>query len=302
MRSAVREGVIEEAAALSERDPSQPAWEATEHRAWQSRRMEVYAAQVTRLDAGVGRIVSALTSAGRLDDTLIVFLSDNGASDETLPKVDLERFRRRTDILRTVTRDGREVRIGNQPSIEPGAEDTYASYGRAWANLSNAPFRYYKQWVHEGGIATPFIVHWPERRPPRRSRGAHALSIDRRAADAARRVRHRLPGRAVEGRSMLPALRGGRVADATLYWEHTGNAAVRHGQWKLVRQFSQPWELYDIQADRSELHDLAPRHPDLVADLAADWQAWADRVGVIPWSTTLNLYRTRGLTDEEAAG
>ena len=245
--------------------------------------------------------MSALTSAGRLDDTLIVFLSDNGASDETLPKVDPEGFRRRTDILRTRTRDGRAVRIGNQPSIQPGAEDTYASYGRAWANLSNTPFRYYKQWVHEGGIATPFIVHWPSGHlrdgavvhTPFQLTDVLPTLLD--ACDIA------CPD-GVEGRSMLPALRGGSVAEATLYWEHTGNAAIRRGQWKLVRQFAQPWELYDIQADRSELHDLAPRHPDLVADLVDNWQAWADRVGVIPWSTTLNLYRTRGLTDEEAAG
>ena len=91
----------------------------------------------------------------------MIFLSDNGASDEALPLVKLERFKERSDILRVRTRDGREVRFGNEPSIVPGPEDTYASYGRAWANLSNTPFRYYKQWTHEGGIATPFIVHWP---------------------------------------------------------------------------------------------------------------------------------------------
>jgi arylsulfatase len=87
-----------------------------------------------------------------------------------------------------------------------------------------------------------------------------------------------------------------------LFWEHTGNAALRQGRWKIVRQYDQPWELYDLDADRSELVDLAARQPALVRDLAGEWQRWADRVGVIPWQVTLDLYRQRGLTDEEAAG
>ena len=125
-------------------------------RAWKSTRR-----RSTGWIRGSAAIVDALDASGTLDDTLLLFLSDNGASDEALPLVELERFRTRTDILRAQTRDGRAVRIGNEPAIVPGPEDTYASYGRAWANLSNTPFRYYKRWVHEGGIATPLIVHWP---------------------------------------------------------------------------------------------------------------------------------------------
>jgi arylsulfatase len=101
---------------------------------------------------------------------------------------------------------------------------------------------------------------------------------------------------------MLPALRGEPTADSALVWEHTGYAAVRHGHWKLVRQYDQPWELYDLEADRSELLDLAASQPALVRELEAEWQRWAHRVGVIPWHVTLDLYRQRGLTDEEAAG
>jgi arylsulfatase A-like enzyme len=305
----IREGIIDESAQLSPRDGSAPAWEEIEQRAWQMRRMRAYAAQITRMDHGVGRIVGALTASGLLDDTLLIFLSDNGASDEGLPKVSLEKFKKRQDIVRTHTRDGREVRIGNTPDIRPGTEDTYASYGRAWANLSNVPFRYYKQWVHEGGIAAPFIVHWPNGGLKNRSivrtpfqltdvlpTILEACGVHYPTSRAGQDVHAR------EGRSMLPALRGKDMPDGTLYWEHTGNAALRRGRWKLVREFDKPWELYDLDVDRSELNDLASAHRELVRDLANAWQAWADRVGVIPWQVTLDVYRSRGLTDEEAAG
>src|SRR5688572_2759426 len=161
MARLVAEGLVGPSVRPSERDPTQPAWDAAEVKEWEARRMEAYAAQIDRMDQGIGRMLAELERDGRLDDTLVIFLSDNGASDESLPLVELERFKQRKDILRTVTRDGREVRIGNAPSIMPGGEDTYASYGRAWANLSNTPFRYYKRHVHEGGIATPLVVRWP---------------------------------------------------------------------------------------------------------------------------------------------
>jgi arylsulfatase len=105
-----------------------------------------------------------------------------------------------------------------------------------------------------------------------------------------------------EGRSLLPALRGRTSPNGTLYWEHTGNAAIRSGCWKLVRDYPKPWELYDIEHDRTELHDVAAAHPDVVRDLAARWQAWADRVGVLPWPVTESIYAERGLLPREAQG
>jgi arylsulfatase len=262
--------------------------------------MEVYAAQIDRLDQGVGRMLQALRAKNAEEDTLFIFLSDNGASDEDLPKVNPERFRTRTDIVRLTTRDGRPVSIGNNPSIWPGTEDTYASYGRAWANLSNTPFRYYKQWVHEGGIATPFIVHWPNGQ----LRNGSVVRTPFQLVDVLPTVLEAVGATvpASEGRSMLPALGGQSVPESTLYWEHTGNAAIRRANWKLVREFDRPWELYDVGADRSETVNLSEEHPEVVRQLKGDSQAWADRVGVIPFEVTLNLYRERGLTDEEAAG
>lgn len=302
-------GVLGPETELSEADPARPAWSDTMHRSWQLRRMQVYAAQVQRMDRGLGRIVSALEAASTLDDTLVVFVSDNGASPEELPLVELERFRSRTDILRHRTRGGSPIRIGNEPGVPPGAEDTFQSYGRAWANLSNTPFRRYKRWVHEGGICAPCIVRW-------RSGGiAEGRVIDApfqlidvlptvlEATDARYPAeRNGRPIPRAEGRSMLSALRGAEVPESSLYWEHTGNAAVRHGRWKLVREHTHVWELYDLAADRSELRDLAAEQPALVAELTADWEAWARRVGLIPWEVTLDIYRRRGLHAVEAAG
>jgi len=303
------EGLLDDATVPSGRDPTQPAWDDAEHKAWQVRRMQVYAAQIDRVDQGVGRVLAELERSGQFEDTLVIFLSDNGASDETLPLVELERFKQRRDILRVQTRDGREVHVGNEPGVMPGGEDTYASYGRAWANLSNTPFRFYKRWTHEGGIATPLIVHWPGgalangsvvRRPFQLT---DVLPTILEAAGVPYPTRYQ--GREIqpcEGRSILPALRGKASPDGTLYWEHTGNAAIRRGRWKMVREHPKPWELYDMSCDRCELNDLAAAHPDVVQELGVAWQDWAERVGVIPWETTLDIYRQAGKLDREAAG
>jgi arylsulfatase len=304
MKRLLETGLLPPGTTLSERDPSQPAWISEPNQAWQLRRMQAYAAQVDRMDQGIAQVVDALREADALADTLMVFLSDNGASDEELPKGDPERFRRRADIVRTTTRDGRPVRIGNAPALLPGPEDTYCSYGRAWANLSNTPFRYYKRWVHEGGIAAPFIVHWP-------AAGIHRGSIVHdpfQLVDVLPTVLEAIdvpyPAGAptLEGRSMLPALRGEPAPTATQYWEHTGNRAVRRGRWKLVCEYPQGWELYDLSVDRAETHDVADRHPEVVAELAAAFDAWARRVGVVPWERTVALYRQRGGTEDDAAG
>lgn len=308
LRRLVELGVVDDSCELSERDPTQHSWSHEEHKGWSARRMEVYAAQVDRMDQGIARIVSALSETGTLDNTLFLFLSDNGASAEELPPISLDRFKRRTDIVPSRTRDGREVEIGNRPEILPGHEDTYASYGRAWANLSNVPFRLYKRWVHEGGIAAPFIVHWPG------GLGEGGLVVDTpfqltdvmptilEATGVAYPSEHR--GREIlplEGRSMLPAWRGKGMPPATLYWEHTGNAAVRRGDWKLVRTYTSGWELYHISDDRAESEDVAANHPRIAQELLQSYEGWATRVGVIPWDQMLTVYAEMG-RDEDPAG
>ncbi len=302
------EGLMPEEAELSERDADVSAWEETEDKRWWLRRMQVYAAQVDRMDRGIGQILDELEHQGVLEETIVIFLSDNGASAEEMPLGDPATFATRLPIVPTATRDGRPMRIGNSPEIDPGPEDTFTSYGRAWANLSNTPFRLYKRWVHEGGIACPLMVHWP-------GGGlgdGEIVDVPFQLPDfvptilEATGARYAgLPGRdllPLEGQSMLGVLRG-EVRDrsgATLYWEHIGNCALRRGRWKLVREYLGHWELYDLDDGRAEAHDVAADHAELVAKLAADWEAWAERIGVVPRAQILRLYARRDGVPEES--
>lgn len=308
-------GIVAPGAELSPRDPEEPAWIEVGNPDWEASRMEAYAAQVAVMDEGVGRIVDSLRTAGCLEDTVIVFLSDNGASAEELPQGgDPASFSGRTDIFRQTTRDGEPVRLGNHRGVRPGAEDTYASYGRAWANLSNTPFRRYKRWTHEGGIAAPLVVSWP-------AGGLGAGSV----VDQPLQLTHILPtlldladieyppelnGRSLpplEGRTARPYLQPTDSSQTEsvpelLFWEHCGNAAVRQGRWKLVRVHDNPWELYDLDADPTELADILDHHRDVAAALFTEWSAWADRVGVLPFGRIEDWYRIRARPAESAAG
>ena len=210
-------------------------------------------------------------------------------------------------IARAHTRSGEPVHFGNDPGRMPGPENTYQSYGTAWANLSNTPFRLYKHWIHEGGISTPLIVALAGRH--RASKGGDAPRAGppaRHHGDDPRRHRRAVPGRRSTGKPIEPLeghVAACRCSSATalerppMFWEHEGNAAVRIGQWKLVRKLSAaPWELYDMEADRTELHDLAAQHPERVADMARQYEAWAARCGVIPREKIVALMRSQGVT------
>ena len=304
----VSEGVLTDdhgGTGLAAGDPRVPRWEDAEDPAWQARRMEVYAAQVSAMDRGVGQLLDTLERLGRLDTTLVVFFSDNGGCAEELDVDFVTAF----VPLQDTTREGDPVVPGNVPGLMPGSEATYQSYGRPWAHLSNAPFREYKHWVHEGGIATPLLLRWPAGLPggpaaPDEPGGrlvrepfqlVDVLPTLLEAAGADYPTER--DGVAVppaEGRSMLPGIAGADVAPRALFWEHEGNAAVRSGPWKLVRKHATPWELYAIEEDRAELHDLAAAHPEVVAGLSERYDAWAARCGVIPRETVLALYERRG--------
>lgn len=285
----VQEGLIDRSWRLSDRDPSQPPWTEVEHRAWQLRRMEVYAAQVDRMDQGIGRIIEALEATAQLDDTLILFLSDNGGCAEDLPEATTaSTLADELQVARATTRTGEPVRFGNDPTVMPGAEDTYQSYGPAWANLSNTPFRLYKHWVHEGGIATPLIVHWPDgvrdagvRHRPGQLPDIMATILDVTGATYPSEYNgHEIPP--CEGESLVASFASDVEERGPMFWEHEGNAAVRQGRWKLVRDHPGAWELYDIDADRTETDDLAAQHPERVRRMEEQYRAWADRCGVIP--------------------
>jgi arylsulfatase A-like enzyme len=285
---------------LSERDPRVPAWEDEEHKAWQARRMEVYAAQIDRMDQGIGRILDALRAAGQLENTLIFFLSDNGGCAEELTEDAREWAVNREPVGTATTRDGRPVQYGNLPHIMPGGEETYQSCGVPWANVSNTPFRLYKHWVHEGGIATPLIVHWPAgiaaRGEVRHQAGQlpdiMATCLDVAGVDYPETYN----GHAIqplEGYSLAPTFGGHQALREVLYWEHEGNKAVRRDKWKLVCKYPGAWELYDMEADRTELQDRAAEEPEIAAELQALWEAWAARCGVMPWDELLELRRQR---------
>jgi arylsulfatase len=304
-------GLLADAVHTCERDPEEPAWEHAEHKAWEASRMEVYAAQLHQMDKGIGNILDTLEETGQLDNTLVMFMSDNGACAEVLPlDGSAEAFKqKRPDLERLKPRNGSDPKVGNEPAIMPGTEDTYASYGRAWANLSNTPFRLYKRWTHEGGISTPLIVHWPAGRLNKGGivRAPYQLTDVLPTLLEAAQILLPKPaaGRGAaqcEGSSFLSDLRGNSANEHTLYWEHTGNAAIRRGRWKLVCEYPHPWELYDMNTDRAEMNNLAESKPDIVHELLAQWEVWANRVGVVPWDRVLAGYRAEGKHETEAAG
>jgi arylsulfatase len=274
-------GLIDSRWALS---PAPASWDEQTNKKWEARCMEVYAAQIDRMDQGIGRIVAALSQAGQLDNTLILFLQDNGACAETNG--------RRADVPTP-----RGTRGG--PGVMPGGADTWMAYGRNWANVSNTPFRQYKHFVHEGGISTPLIAHWPRGIA---ARGAldrtlsHLIDIVPTCLELAGA---RLPEEfnshrttALAGVSLSAAFRGEPVTRTQpIFFEHEGNRAVRDGKWKLVAKGEKgAWELYDMDADRCELHDLAAQDPQRVSAMAKQWQGWAQESHVLP----LRPYATGG--------
>ncbi len=254
-----------------------PAWDSLpeDRRADLTRRMSVYAAMVDHLDRVVGRIVDLLKRTDQLDDTLILFLSDNGACAEWDPWG----FDDASGPKNTLHSGASLAKVGGR--------DTYISCGSGWANASNTPLRLFKHYMHEGGIRTPLIVHWPAgaKAPPGSLCHAPGFIADLMpticGATAANYPRYR-GGKdvtPVEGVSLLPAFAGEPQPPRQLCIEHEGHRTIRDGQWKLVCIKGCPWELYDITNDPTESHDLADRDPRRVERMAAAWREWAARTG-----------------------
>ena len=260
-----RMGLVDPQWDLSPRDPKAAAWDSLDdaQKAEFAHRMAVYAAQVDRMDQGVGRVLAALEQQGILENTIVLFLSDNGGCHE--------------EIDRGVA------------GVPAGGADSFASYGLPWANASNTPLRLFKTYVHEGGIASPLIARGPGVKPGVvRHDVGHVIDLLPTCLDlAGAAFPETYEGRQitpVEGRSLAPLLGGGRRDEhEAIYWEHEGNRAMRRGDMKLVSAHGGEWELYDLHADRTETRNLARQQPDVVADMQADYQQWASRVGVQPW-------------------
>jgi len=287
-------GLWDEQTTLPERSNIPPNWVATPHGwagkqnpAWDevpvdrqkdlARRMAIYAAMVDRMDQNIGRVLAELQNRGEMENTLILFLSDNGACAEWDPW-------------------GFDTESGPDNVLHIGAElekmggpETYHSYGSGWANASNTPLRLYKHYIHEGGISSPFIVHWAAAVSPKPDWEKQPAGITDIMPTVLKVAGLEYPAHRGQfellplvGRSILGILQGVEQPEREFAWEHDGNRGIRHGDWKLVSVGSARWELYNLSVDRLEQNDLATDHPDRVRNMAAAWQTWAGQNHVLP--------------------
>ncbi len=292
-------GIVSEETELPPRSPwwnygetetdTNPAWASLpeNRRADLARRMAIYAAMIDRMDQQIGRVIDDLKANDEFENTLIVFLSDNGACAEWDPHgFDIvssnQNILHEDDALQTM-----------------GGPGTFHSAGSGWANASNSPWRMYKHYNHEGGINSPCIVHWPAKLADRAGsidhQPAHIIDLMPTLLAAAQAdYTGSLP---LPGRDLITQLRQSSAAERPLFFEHEGNRAIRKGQWKLVALKDQPWELYDCSATRTELNDLAAERADLVKTLSAQWDAWATANFVTPLPAD---YRVGYLTPKSA--
>ncbi|MBN1344260.1 MAG: arylsulfatase [Phycisphaerae bacterium] len=265
-------GIVDARWGLTPRDTQAKPWSEIEDKPSWDLRMAVYAAQIDRLDQNVGRIMAKLREMKIEDSTLVMFLADNGGCAERIDR--------------------------GKKGVPPGPPDSFLSYNLPWANASNTPFRLYKHWVHEGGISTPLIAYWPKVIKPgqKTDQPGHVIDLMATCVDVAgAKYPAEFNGKPItplEGKSLVPIFRGEqRKGHEAIFWEHEGNRAVRQGKWKLVSRFAgtrgkgRPgkWELYDMEADRTELKDLAENQPEKVNEMVALYDAWAKRSLVEPW-------------------
>lgn len=233
---------------------------------WQQLRMEVYAAMIDSVDQNVGRVLATLDELGVAENTLVLFLSDNGGEASTPG--------------------------GDRPDQIPGPKEYYASVGAGWASASNTPWRRYKLYCNEGGVATPLLARWPAAIKPstRSNQVGHIIDFMPTFLEMAQaeypdtHPEFNKPTIPLEGLSLMPIFKGEeRTPHENIYWQWVGNRGVREGDWKLVwenKMKPQSWQLYDISKDRTEAHDLSASHPELTAKLAKKWESWADMTGV----------------------
>ncbi len=249
-------GLLDSRYALTAKPANIPDWESVKEKSNWVRKMAVYAAMIDRMDQQIGRLVEHLKRNGQYENTLIVFLSDNGACAETV-----------------------NTKLLNDPSVPIGAKGSYTIYGEPWANVSSTPYKKYKHYMHEGGINTPFIMQWPAGIKPGKGfqEGyGHVMDLLPTSLELAGIAPKELPGK-----SLSHLWKGKVIKDRQLFWEHEGNRAVRKGEWKLVQELEDTaWALYNLKKDPAELNDLSEQMPAMVAQLQADYASWAASMGV----------------------
>lgn len=284
----VAKGIIDPATApLSPRVKKDLSWEDNKDKDWDARAMAVHAAMIDRMDYGIGRIINALKETGRLDNTIIIFLSDNGASPENCMNYG-PGFDRPNE-----TRSGQKINYPVNKDVLPGLETSFASIGERWANVANTPYQYAKEQSYEGGIRTPMIVYWPK---GIKTSGiltnhlGHVMDFMPTFLEVANaKYPASFNGHAITpftGISLLPVLKGEKeMIHNTLFNEHFKARYVRDAEWKMVSlSGDSTWHLYKINEDQTELNDLAEAHPEVVSRLANLWSEWADTHQVFPKS------------------
>ena len=266
-------GIISDDTKLSDPTSTISEWDklSIQEKVEMDKRMAIYAAQVDIMDQGIGRIIETLKNQNQFENTLIIFLSDNGSSSL-------------------------EVSRGESKSIDDlGTEKSYESYGESWTNVSNTPMKYYKLFEHEGGISTPLIVHWPNRIKAKgelRNQVGHVidfmptlLEITNTEYPQFFKNQKIVP---FEGESLVPTFIQNNQHNRTIYFEHIANRGLRYGDWKLVSlgknkfPYTTNWELYNLKSDRSETDNLAQQFPNKVEELSEKWNTWAKRTNVFP--------------------
>jgi arylsulfatase len=305
-------GIIDDTYVLTDRGVSIPAWKDEPMKEWQLRRMEVYAAMIDVMDQGIGKIITALEEKGVLDNTLIFYLHDNGGCAEPVGTEKMEvplsaeqkvskpysYDKPNPDKKQAYTREGKYIRMGK--GVMPGPADTWTAYNEEWANVSNTPFRLYKQWVHEGGIASPLVIHWPKgikTKGQLRTHPSHLIDIMATCLDITGvpyPVQYKNNTiQPLEGKSLIPAFNNKPLERDYLFWEHGANRAIRIGDWKLVAQTSfnkffsdadeDKWELYNLKDDPTERINLRDKFPDKASAMIDTYREKAFYTKALPW-------------------
>jgi len=268
-------------------DQGIPAWDEVTNQDWELARMEVYAAMVDCMDQGIGRIIDKLEEKGEMDNTLIIFLSDNGACAEVWTPENPWA----SNFGPKVTRDSLIVDYSNDGSKLPGSPDTYHSYGRGWAHYSNTPFRGYKSGTYDGGISSPFIVYWSGKTVNNKTLREQLAGIVDIMPTLVEVSGAEYPdiydGNAIipmEGQSLVGAICNNEEIERDAYYvEHIGNRGmINNNRWKVVKSGNQLWQLYDLKNDRTETNNLSGQMPEMTKKLSDKWERWAWRARVLP--------------------
>ncbi|SDW32424.1 arylsulfatase [Lutibacter oricola] len=280
-------GIIPKNTKLSQRDFRATEWNSVENKEWEIQRMKTYAAQIDNMDQGIGRIIDKLKKEGEFENTLIIFLSDNGGCAETLQGV--EKWVSEKEV--TVTLKGKKVTPGNVSNLMSGPATTYMSYGESWANLSNTPYRKFKKSGHEGGVATPFIMHWPKKLKKKNVLKKDVASIIDVLPTIVDISNTSYPlsynGNKIqpmEGLSLMPVFKGENLNRDEWFMEHGSNKAYRKGNWKVAwskDKDGKKWELFNLKKDPTEQIDVAVKYPKRLSEMKARWFEWGKRVKVV---------------------